>query len=124
MTTAEERMRILQMIQEGKVTAEEGAKLLQALGSSSKQPPPLPRASDPRLLHVRITDLNTGRTKANINIPMSLVNVGIKLGARFTPAGADIDYNEIMEAIQGGASGMIVDVEDADSGEHVEIWVE
>lgn len=123
MTTAEERLRILQMIQEGKVTAEEGAKLLQALGSS-KPSTPLPRASDPRLLHVRITDLNTGRTKANINIPMSLVNVGIKLGARFTPAGADIDYDEIMDAIQSGASGMIVDVEDVDSGEHVEVWVE
>lgn len=123
MTTSEERLRILQMIQEGKITAEEGAKLLQALGSS-KTPPPPPPMPDPRLLHVRITDMHTGRTKANINIPMSLVNVGVKLGARFTPANADIDYDEIMDAIRGGASGMIVDVEDVESGEHVEVWVE
>lgn len=123
MTTSEERLRILQMIQEGKITAEEGAKLLQALGSS-KTPPPPPPMTDPRLLHVRITEMHTGRTKANINIPMSLVNVGVKLGARFTPANADIDYDEIMDAIRGGASGMIVDVEDAESGEHVEVWVE
>lgn len=123
MTTSEERLRILQMIQEGKITAEEGAKLLQALGSA-KTPPPPPPMADARLLHVRITDMHTGRTKANINIPMSLVNVGVKLGARFTPANADIDYDEIMDAIRGGASGMIVDVEDAESGEHVEVWVE
>lgn len=123
MTTSEERLRILQMIQEGKISAEEGAKLLQALGSS-KPPPPPPPVTDPRLLHVRITDMHTGRTKANINIPMSLVNVGVKLGARFTPANADIDYDEIMDAIRSGASGMIVDVEDVESGEHVEVWVE
>jgi len=123
MTTAEERMRILQMIQEGKVTAEEGARLLQALGSSTRNTPP-PPARDPRLLRVRITDVNSGKTKVNVNIPMSLVNVGIKLGARFTPSHADVNYDEIMDAIKSGASGKLVDIEDNESGEHVEIWVE
>ena len=124
MTTSEERMRILQMIQEGKVTAEEGARLLQALGSSGKQAGSASPRRDPRLLRVRITDLNSGKTKVNVNIPMSLVNVGIKLGARFTPSGADVNYDEIMDAIQSGASGKVVDLEDAESGEHVEVWVE
>ncbi len=124
MTTAEERMRILQMIQEGKVTAEEGARLLQALGSSTRNAPPLPPARDPRLLRVRITDVNSGKTKVNVNIPMSLVNVGVKLGARFTPSHADVNYDEIMDAIKSGASGKLVDIEDNESGEHVEIWVE
>jgi hypothetical protein len=123
MTTAEERLRILQMIQEGKVTADEGAKLLAALGSSRSTPPPSP-ARDPRLLRVRITDASSGKTKVNVNIPMSLVNVGIKLGARFTPANVEVDYDEIMEAIRSGASGKLVDVEDLESNEHVEVWVE
>ena len=123
MSTAEERMRILQMIQEGKVTAEEGATLLQALGSSRPQPSPSP-ARDPRTLRVRITDINSGKTKVNVNIPMGLVNVGIKLGARFTPSGADVNYDEIMDAIKSGASGKLVDLEDLESGEHVEVWVE
>lgn len=125
MTTAEERMRILQMIQEGKITAEEGARLLQALSKGRPAaPPPPPPTRDPRMLRVRITDLNTGKTKVNVNIPMSLVNVGIKLGARFTPSSSDIDYDEIVEAIKAGASGRLVDVEDVESGEHVEVWVE
>jgi hypothetical protein len=124
MTTAEERMRILQMIQEGKISAEEGAKLLQALGSTSRTTAPPPAARDPRLLRVRITDLATGKTKVNVNIPMSLVNVGIKLGARFAPSHAGMDYDEIMDAIKSGASGKLVDAEDAESGEHVEVWVE
>lgn len=124
MTTAEERMRILQMIHEGKITAEEGARLLQALSSGRPPSPPPPPARDPRMLRVRITDLNTGKTKVNVNIPMSLVNVGIKLGARFTPNYADVDYDEIVEAIKTGATGKLVDVEDIESGEHVEVWVE
>lgn len=122
MTTSEERIRILQLIHDGKITAEEGASLLQALGSAPK-PPPAP-ARDPRLLRVRITDLSSGKTKVNVNIPMGLVNVGVKLGARFTPAHADVNYDEIMDAIKSGASGKIVDVEDLESSEHVEVWVE
>jgi hypothetical protein len=131
MTTSEERMRILQMIQDGKITAEEGAKLLEALGKSKKPPvPPIPPRArhspgrDTRLLRVRITDLKTGKTKVNVNIPMGLVNVGVRLGARFMPTSADVDFDEIMTAIDEGASGKVVDVEDVESGEHVEVWIE
>lgn len=124
MTTSEERMRILQMIQEGKVSAEEGANLLQALSRGGRPTPPPPPAHDPRLLRVRITDLHSGKTKVNVNIPMSLVNVGVKLGARFTPANADVNYDVIMDAIKGGTSGKLVDIEDLESGERVEVWVE
>jgi DUF4097 and DUF4098 domain-containing protein YvlB len=129
MTTSEERMRILQLIQEGKVTAEEGARLLEALGSGSQRQEPGPshqRQSirDSRVLRVRITDLDSEKTKVNVNVPMSLVNVGVKLGARFMPNHADVDFDEIMDAIREGASGQLVNVEDADSGERIEVWVE
>jgi hypothetical protein len=76
------------------------------------------------MLRVRITDLNSGKTKVNVNIPMGLVNVGIKLGARFAPTSADINYDEIMESIKNGTTGKVADVEDIESSEHVEIWLE
>ncbi|MBN1202930.1 MAG: hypothetical protein JXJ20_13860 [Anaerolineae bacterium] len=123
MTTTEERLRILQMIQEGKISAEEGAGLLQALSSGAKMKPPTP-TRDPRLLRVRITNLESGKTMVNVNVPISLVNVGVKLGARFAPTSTEIDYDEIMQAIRNGVGGKIVDVEDVESHEHVEIWVE
>jgi translation elongation factor EF-1beta len=59
-----------------------------------------------------------------VNIPMGLVNVGVRLGARFMPASADVDFDEIMTAIDEGTSGKVVDVEDVESGEHVEVWIE
>ena len=36
MATSEERIKILRMVEEGKITAEEGAKLLSALSESRK----------------------------------------------------------------------------------------
>ncbi len=130
MASAEERMQILKMIQDGKITAEEGAKLLQALGASSKAdkrppaPPPPGMTSDPRWFRVRVTDTRTGKNKVNVNIPMSLVNVGLKMGARFTPNMEGVNFEEIMTAIKSGASGKVMDVTDEESGEHVEIYVE
>jgi hypothetical protein len=129
MASADERMQILKMIQDGKISAEEGAKLLQALGASAKEkrppsPPPPFGASDPRWFRVRVTDLRSGKNKVNVNIPMGLVNVGLKMGARFAPNVEGVNYEEIMTAIKSGASGKVLDVSDDDTGERVEIFVE
>jgi hypothetical protein len=119
---SEERTRILQMVSEGKISAEEGVKLLNALKSaqaSSQQ-----TRSEPRWVRVRVTDMVTGRTRVNINLPFSLVTAATKLGARFSPQTDDLDWEELIAAIRQGASGKIVDVEDDDAGEKVEVFVE
>jgi hypothetical protein len=125
----EERMQILKMIQEKKITAEEGAKLLAALKRSGAHKPPsaaggdeFPAARRGRWFRVRVTDLRTGRSKVNVNIPLSLVDVGLKLGARFGPA--DFDMDEVLKAIKSGTEGKIVEMESAESGERVEVYVE
>jgi hypothetical protein len=123
MATVEERMQILKMIEEGKISAEEGAKLLAALAAGSK-PAPVKREGAPKQFRVRVTDLNSGRNKVNINIPMSLVNVGLKMGARFAPDIEGINFDEVMEAVRSGSQGKIVDVVDEEDGERVEIYIE
>ncbi len=123
MTSAEERIQILKMIEEGKISPEEGAKLLSALGTKSGPPRP-PGGSDARWFRVRVTDAATGKSKVNVNIPMGLVNVGMRMGARFIPEDADIDLEEIFEQIRSGAQGKIVEVIDDESGEYVEIFIE
>jgi len=126
MATAEERLQILKMIEEGKISAGEGADLLRALGRENQPPPlePLRGASTPRWFRVRVTDMTSGRHKVNVNIPMGLVNVGLKMGARFAPEVEGIDYEEIMTAIRSGQQGKVLDVTDEESGERVEIFVE
>jgi len=127
MATTEERMQILSMVAEGKISAEEGAKLLAALEPEPKKREVRPAAegpTSPRWFRVRVTDLETGRNKVNVNLPMSLVDVGARMGARFAPELSDLDLGDIIDQIKAGAQGKIVEVEDAEDGERVEIYVE
>ena len=123
MSMHNERMQILGMIQSGQISAEEGAKLLAALKSSGKETPSS-EPGQPRWFRVRITDLKSGKSKVNVNIPMTLVNVGIKMGARFVPDAEGVNYEELADAIRGGAQGKVIDVEDEEREERVEIFVE
>ena len=67
MASSEERMKILKMIEEGKLSAEEGTKLLAALSEKRMSVPPrmpgMPGA--PRWLRIRVTDVRSGRSKAS-----------------------------------------------------------
>lgn len=125
MASIEERMKILKMIEDGKITAEEGAKLLAALSESRRTPPP-PTASgsQARWFRVRVTDTATGRTKVNVNLPMGLVNVGLKMSARFAPELDQEQMGAIAEALRTGMTGKVLDVIDEDDGEHVEVFIE
>jgi SHOCT-like domain len=126
MSSTEERLQILKMIEEGKISAGEGAELLRALDREGDQGPdePLKGASSPRWFRVRVTDVASGKSKVSVNIPMGLVNAGIKMGARFAPDLEGVNFDEITEMINSGAQGKIVDVVDNEEGERVEIFVE
>ena len=128
MATPEERMQILKMIEAKQITAEEGAKLLAALGEKDRNEQPRPQPSPSttgRWFRVRVTDLRTGRRKVNVNIPLGLVDVGMKMGAKFAPAGVEgLDMDKIIAAIKNGGQGKVVDVEDEEDGEHVEVFIE
>jgi len=129
MTTAEERLKILKMIQEGIITAEEGAKLLKALTSSS-QKPRAPRASiqvgGARWLRVRVTDMASGKAKVNVNLPLKLVDAGINIAAQFVPENIELEsiMTAVNDAIGDNMIGKIVDVVDGEDGEHIEVFIE
>jgi hypothetical protein len=123
MATTEERMKILKMIEEGKVSAEEGAKLLAAL-ASNKSPLGGLAASGAKWLRVKVTEVNSGRSKATVQIPISLMEAGMKIGAHFAPEIDGVNMDQLMEALRSGMTGKIIDVTDDEDGEHVEIFVE
>jgi hypothetical protein len=127
MTTAEERIKILKMIEDGKISAEEGAKLLSALSEGRRgagMPTPPRPPGGPRWLRIRVTDMATGRSKASVQIPLDLVDAGMKIGAHFAPEVEGVDMDNVMQAIRSGMTGKIIDVMDDEDGEHVEIYVE
>ena len=124
MTTSEERMRILKMIEKKQITAEEGAKLLEALRATGSDAAQREEVTKARWLRVRVTDRSTGKLKVNVNIPVGLVDVGLKMGARFAPEMNGMDLSAIQTAIKGGMQGRIIEVDDEADNERVEVFVE
>ena len=131
MASTEERMRILMMIQEGKISAGEGARLIEALDELSEPTPPpipspstIPGAKKPRYLHVLITDTDTAKTRVNVRLPVSLINSGIRMGARFAPEIEGLDMEDLNAWLNSGEIGQIVDIFDGDDGEHIEVFLE
>ncbi len=134
MANSEERMKILQLLQEGKISADQAARLLEALenaprGAPKNVPPPVPPVPPTtpgggRWLRVRVTDTDSGKTRVNIRLPLNLVSSGIRMGMRFAPEVDGLDVNELMSFVQSGEIGQIVDVYDEEDGEHVEVFIE
>jgi hypothetical protein len=117
--TTSDRAQVLKMIEAGQVSAADGAKLLGAVDRPAR-----PSDADTRWLHIRVTDLATDRPKVNVNLPIAWVALGLRIGSRYSSELAGIDLNEIMDAIRSGAEGRIVEVEDAEDGQRVEIYLD
>lgn len=126
----DERLLILKMLQEGKINAQEAANLLDALGSGKDGKKQGEASSQKesgkpgRWLRVIVTETNSGKSKANIRIPLGVINAGMKMGAHFVPQVNGVYNEEIAKAIQAGLTGQILDVFDDEDGEHVEIFIE
>ena len=111
----DEKLKILQMIADGKISPEEGADLLKAV----QEPKP---GGSARWLVIRVHEPDTGKVHVNIKLPVSLAGKMLKFVNRFTDD-ADIDLEEVYTAISAGEPGKVIDV-DTEDGTRVEIWLE
>lgn len=126
MITTEERMKILKMINEEKITAEEGSQLLKALTSGEEKSKSVSKSGGgAQWLRIRVTDMATGRSKVNVNLPFKLLDAGLNIASQFAP---EMDDDQMMDAIKVALTedlrGKIVDVIDEEDQEHVEIFIE
>lgn len=122
---SEEKIQILEMVEEGKITVAEATELLAALESNEEEIVP---QKDVKWLKVRVYTMDD-QPKVNVNIPISLVDVGLKLAKKYDPKFKDsglenIDLDEILDAIKNGAEGKIVDVIDDEEQTKIKVYVE
>lgn len=78
----------------------------------------------PRWLRIRVRDLETGRNKVSVNLPLGIVTFGLGIARRFNPEMGEIDVDDMMTLIKQGERGLLVDVHDEEDNEHVQIYVD
>ncbi len=76
----------------------------------------------PRWLRIRVKELNTGRNKVSINVPVGIVSFGLGIARRFGAGPENIDEaSEMWKMLKNEERGVIVDVQDEEDNEHVQI---
>jgi hypothetical protein len=129
-----DRLRILELLEQQKITATEASELLSALGSQRQEPrrrernrwlaedlaPPTDRA---RWFRVRVTDLSSGRMRTNVSVPIGMVGFGLGFARRFRNIPGVEHVDDLFEAVRAGRRGTIFDVAN-EGGERVEIFID
>ena len=136
----EEISRILKMVEEGKIDSEKAMQLIEALKGESKGFVILDKASpnadshgnskiSSKMLKIRIR--SKGNDIVNINFPLKFVSGMIRTFGRIPNLNVedmeDVDMDAmtqaILEAIDGGMDGKIVDIQSGD-GDIIEVVIE
>jgi SHOCT-like protein len=122
MSVKEERLTILRMVEEGKISPEQGAKLLAAISANEAKQgqKDVGDFDSSSSLRVSVTDSVTGQSKVNVNVPIGLVRFGL----RFIPDSAHVDTEAILAALNSGYKGQIVDVVAEDDKKHVQVFID
>jgi hypothetical protein len=130
---SEERKKILGMIAEGKITPEDGERLLAAMGEPAASSPPPPdgghvpaqRSSTHRWLRIHV-DTSEGE-RVRVNVPWKLAKFALNFipkEARARLGDEGFDVSEVIDGIASGAAdGEILSV-DTNKGDKIRIVVE
>jgi hypothetical protein len=116
---------LLRLVAEGRLTPEEAAPLVAALTEAAAPPTPPAVAPEsgrvldaaPRQLRIRVEE--QGRTVVNLRVPLSVAETAL----RMVPGLGGEQAAQVRAALEGGAIGRILDVEDPD-GDSVLISLE
>jgi hypothetical protein len=129
------RSDILAQLASGAITADQAAAQLRGEPTAPVPPvtpaapvppvPPVPPAAlGQRWLRIRVTDLATGRPKVNVNLPLTWVAAGLRIGANYSPQLDGLDLAALLSDLDAGSAGQLIDVEDLNDGERVQIFVD
>lgn len=126
----EEIKKVLEMLEEKKISNEEAVELLEALKETKEEEETTPLSTKKkRFLKILVT--KGDKPTVNVNIPFSLVNWGLNLASKMGKKTVNVKGNEIpidMEKLNEAMNdlnftGKILDVVDEQKGEHIEIKI-
>jgi hypothetical protein len=134
----EQRRQILQMLAEGKITADEAERLIEALERQQPESPPgtaLHPKPRPKYLRVLVNSAATpgtdGPSRVNVRVPLQLLRAGVRLtslippqaltkvNAELSKSGVPIDLTELkpqhLDDLIEHLDDLTVDVDDPES---------
>ena len=119
----EEKLRILKMLEEKKISSAEAMELLEALGKAA----PESGGGKGRTLRIRVYESGSAEAKVNVNVPLGWAKfmapfIESKIKSKLADKGYDVDLGKIQEAIDNQEPMKIIDVQDG--GDKVEIFIE
>jgi len=121
----EEVKRILKMVEEGKIDIDKAGDLIDALNKSATALPLNTSKNLDKMLKVRV--LSATKDTVNVNVPIKFLKaIGNAVNNIKIPGISDedgIDIRMIMEAIDSGLEGKIVDVKSS-NGDIIEVSIE
>ena len=121
----EERMKILELLSKGVISAEEAEKLLSAMGQSNDEPKtasPVMKKDQFKLLKVYVDSADGDEIR--VELPIEFAKL-LKSGSikQLDKEGLDIDIDMLIQMINSGVVGELVNIKSAD-GDIVRITVE
>ncbi|MCP5101579.1 MAG: hypothetical protein GY943_39045 [Chloroflexi bacterium] len=134
------RKEILELLGQGKITADEAANLLAGAANAETAVPPKSEikieieeepvvkkaatGNEPSWFKVRVRNMETGKNKVSVNIPVRMLKFGMKIGKKFTSELDELNWDDINGMVSDMQTGMLVEVQDEDSNEHVQVYLE
>ncbi len=124
---SQEKLKILEMIQEKIITPTEGAELLKNMDDKSGES--VVKKTAFKMFKIKI--LSADGDRVNVRIPLEFARVALQAGNKkgvlkmdkLNDMNVDVDFDMILEMIDKGMDGKIVDIESSD-GDIVEIVIE
>ncbi len=113
---SDERLQILKMVEEGKVSAEEATRLLDAVESGPKA------GKGPKATHIRIHAVE-GKKVTNFSVGVGLARWVLNL-----PFGGiwlddkRVDTDQLVQMIDSGATGKVMEIVEGDK--RLEVWLD
>lgn len=121
----EEKMKILKMLADKKITPEEASQLLEALDKAEATSGETSHKG--KYLKIRVFEDNLNEPKVNINIPLGWVKglSGVilpRIEEKLKAKGYSFNVKEVMDSIATGQTQKIIDIKDGN--DKVEVYIE
>ena len=77
-----------------------------------------------RWFHLVVTDVQNGKKRVDLRLPVNLFSAGVKMGAKFAPQVEGLDTEQLLSHLRSGETGKMIEVTKNEDGEHIEVFLE